>query len=421
MYLLLRRRTTAAAALLLTFAYAFGTTTWVISSQALWQHGMAQLLVIAALLCLTAAYSAPRALAAGLLCGLVACNRPPDVIIAAALGAYALFWASRGGVALFATAAALPTALVLFYNLRVAGNIAGGYGILGRARFFRHDLLTGVGGLLFSPTRGLLVFSPFLLFLVLAARHPLRSRGERILTLLMSLTVVAQILLYAKADWRSGLSWGPRYMTDLLPFLIWMLAPVVAALRGLARACFLLAVGAAVAIEAIGAFWYRSSFDTPIFADDKGVLHDMRAAWRWRNAPFVTSLANDLAPPELWVETRGTFDGFEAGGRVTSVVTAGEEAFATGWALAGHATPPWVAVVIDGQQGFSTQTFTDRPDVRAALDEASPSGWRVRLDTSHLAPGVHRLTALVWGARNGDGRYLDERTLTVRNASSEPR
>src|ERR1700712_4141277 len=87
LYLLLRRRAAAPIALLLTLAYAFGTTTWMIGSQALWQHGMAELLVIGTLLLLTAPCTAPRALAAGLLCGLIASNRPPDVILAAALGA----------------------------------------------------------------------------------------------------------------------------------------------------------------------------------------------------------------------------------------------------------------------------------------------------------------------------------------------
>src|SRR4029079_12842690 len=95
LYLLLRRRAAAPIALLLTLAYAFGTTTWVISSQALWQHGMAELLVIGALLLLTGPCTAPRALAVGLLCGLIAGNRPPDAILAAALGAYGLFWAGR--------------------------------------------------------------------------------------------------------------------------------------------------------------------------------------------------------------------------------------------------------------------------------------------------------------------------------------
>ena len=92
---------------------------------------------------------------------------------------------------------------------------------MGQTAFFQYDLLSGLGGLLFSPTRGLFVFSPFLLFLVLAWRHLPRERG---LTLALSLGVILQILLYAKTDWRGGASWGPRYMTDLLPLLMWMLA-----------------------------------------------------------------------------------------------------------------------------------------------------------------------------------------------------
>jgi hypothetical protein len=418
LYLLLRRRAAVPIALLLTLAFAFGTTTWVISSQALWQHGMAELLVIGLLLLLTAPCTAPRAIAAGLLCGLIASNRPPDVILAAALGAYGLFWAGRSRAALLAAAAALPMGLVLLYNLGVAHHFAGGYGLMGKARFFQHDLLSGLGGLLFSPTRGLLVFSPFLLFLVLAWRHLPRDRGERGLTLAMCAGVALQLLLYAKADWRSGISWGPRYMTDLLPLLLWMLVPVVAALRGLGRACFLLAVGAAVAIQAIGAFWYTGATDSAIFAVASGP-HQMRAAWDWRNAPFVASLQHGLAPAELTIETRGVFDAIEAGGRATSAVTAGQEAAAAGWALAGHATPWQVAVIIDGGQTVPSRTFFDRPDVRGTLHEASPAGWRIPLGTAGLAPGEHKLAAFAWASENGEGYYLGDRKLTVRMASAE--
>ncbi|MCU1348146.1 MAG: hypothetical protein JWO56_1176, partial [Acidobacteria bacterium] len=240
LYLLLRRRAKTSIALLLTLAYAFGTTTWMISSQALWQHGMAELLVIAALLLLTAPCTIPRTVAAGLLFGLLAGNRPPDIILAAALGVYGLFWVgSRGRAVLLAAASALPMLLVLLYNLHATGNVGGGYGVIGTVRFFQHPLLPGMAGLLVSPTRGLLVFSPFLLFLALAYRYRPHLREERLLTLAMSIAVVIQLMLYAKVDWRSGLSWGPRYMTDLLPFLFWMLVPVVAALRGVGRVCFL--------------------------------------------------------------------------------------------------------------------------------------------------------------------------------------
>jgi hypothetical protein len=418
LFLLLRRRARTPVALLLTVAFAFGTTTWVISSQALWQHGMAELLVIGALLSLTAPCTVPRTLAAGLLLGLIAANRPPDAILAAALGVYGLWWAGRRRAALLSAAAALPMLLALFYNLYTTGNFAGGYGAAGHASFFQHDLIAGVGGLLIGPTRGLLLFSPFLLFLVLAWRYVPGSGHERRLTLAMSIAVTIQILLYAKTDWRSGLSWGPRYMTDLLPFLIWMLVPVVTALRGAGRALFLLAAGVSIAIEAIGAFAYSWPVDLPIYAADRGWQYqDMRAAWVWRNNPVITSVQHGLAPADLAVSVRGSFDAIERGGRATSVLTAGEEAFATGWALAGSA-PPWqVAVSIDGGQTVATGTFVVRPDVRDTLHVTSPAGWRIPFDTAALAPGEHHLTLFVSASPRGEGQYFEERTLTVRKAA----
>jgi hypothetical protein len=419
LYLLLRRRTKASIALLLTIAYAFGTTTWVVSSQALWQHGMAELLVIGALLFLTATCTVPRTLATGLLLGFIACNRPPDLFLAAVLGCYGLFWAGRRRALLLVAAAAMPMVLLLLYNFGAAGNLLGGYGVIGKAQFFDHDLFGGVAGLLVSPTRGLLIFSPFLLFLALAWRYLPRSREERGLTLAMCAGVAIQILLYAKTDWRSGLSWGPRYMTDLLPFLVWMLVPVVAALRRVGRVCFLLAVGVAIAFETIGAFSYTASLDLPIYAADQGLqVQDMRAAWRWRNAPFITSLRNGFAPADLAVTVRGSFDGIESGGRAVAAVRAGQEAFVAGWALAGNATPAQVAVSIDGKQTVASSVFFDRADVRETLHATSPSGWRIPLETAGLAPGEHHLTAFAWLSGKGEGHYLEERTLTVTPAAT---
>jgi hypothetical protein len=419
LYLLLRRRANASDALLLTLAYAFGTTTWMISSQALWQHGMAELLLIAALLLLTSRCTVPRTLAAGLLLGLIAGNRPPDVILGAALGVYGLFWVgSRGRAVLLAVASALPMIVVLAYNLHTAGNVGGGYGVIGSVQFFEHPLLPGMAGLLVSPTRGLLVFCPFLLFLALAYRYRPRLREERLLTLCMSVAVVVQLMLYAKVDWRNGLSWGPRYMTDLLPFLFWMLVPVVAALRGVGRIAFLAAVGIAVAVEAIGAFSYTGSVDLPIYAADRSLQdNNMRGAWRWENAPYLTSLAHGFMPTELASAMRGNFEAVESGGRPTSTLTTGQEAFVTGWALAGDATPFQVAVSIDGKGYVSTATFVDRPDVRRTLHTASLSGWRIPLDTANLAPGEHHLTALGWISGKGEGHFLEERTVTVRSAT----
>ncbi|MEO7271804.1 MAG: hypothetical protein ABI211_07320, partial [Vicinamibacterales bacterium] len=411
LYLVLRRRATVSTAALLTIAYAFGTTTWVISSQALWQHGMGELLIVALLLLLTAPCTWPRALAAGLLCGLIAGNRPPDAVLAGALGLYGLFWAGRLAPLVFA-AALLPALLVLSYNLAVVGALGGAYQLVGRVDFFRQDMSSGLAGLLFSPTRGLFVFSPFFLFLALVWRHLPRERAERGLTFAMIGGVIMQVLVYSKIDWRAGISWGPRFLTDLLPLAIWLLVPVVAALGRRGRACFVTAVGLAIAIESVGAFAYTGVTDVPIYAVASGP-GKLRAAWEWRNAPFIASLSRGLAPPEITQLMRGTIDGLEVNGQPTDTVVAGQDVVVTGWALAGRATPMQVGIVVDGRDTTAVRAFSDRPDIRSALPGAGAAGWRIAINTTGLAPGDHRLSLFMWASPNGDSYFLTRRTLTV--------
>ena len=416
LYLVLRRRAKASIATLLTVAYAFGTTTWVISSQALWQHGMGQLLVVGLILLLTAPCTVPRALAAGLLCGLIVGNRPPDAILAGALGVYGLFWAGRRA-ALVGVAASVPALLVLFYNVTVVGALGGAPQLVDNLGFFGHDMSSGLAGLLFSPTRGLFVFSPFLLFLVFAWRHLPRDRAEQGLTLAMSAGVIAQVLLYSMIDWRAGISWGPRFLTDLLPLLIWLLVPVVVALGRRGRACFVAAVGIAIAIESVGAFAYTGVTDLPIYAVASGP-DKLRAAWDWRNAPFVASLSRGLAPAEITQLMRGTIDTLELNGRATDTVVAGQDVVATGWALAGRATPLQVGITIDGLETTAVRAFYDRPDILGALPGAGPAGWRIPLKTAGLAPGEHRLSLYLWASEKGEAYFLTRRTLTVQTVQT---
>ena len=130
----MRRRSDAKTAAFLALAFALGTTTWVISSQALWMHGLAELLIVATLLLLTGPCSALRAMTAGFLCALIACNRQPDVILAAGLGLYGLWWAGRM-IPLFVAAAAVPVCLVLAYNLKYVGHIIGAYALVSKTAF----------------------------------------------------------------------------------------------------------------------------------------------------------------------------------------------------------------------------------------------------------------------------------------------
>lgn len=411
LYLLLRRRASPRVALLLTLAYAFGTTTWMISSQALWQHGMAELLIVAMLFAITGPCTVRAAIAAGLICGLIACNRPPDSIFAAALGLYGLWWAGRK-IPWLVAAAMLPLVLLLLYNFGVAGHFAGGYGLAAKPGFFGHNPLTGFAGLLFSPVRGLFVFSPFLLFLVCYPLRGFRDRNARGLTAAICVAVALQLAVYARTDWRQGTVWGPRWLTDMLPLLIWMLPPVFEALHRSGRTVFVSACIVAVAIEGVGAFWYTGASDAAIYGVP--VVEDaMHAAWDVRNTPFLVELRHPRAPAELTTQVRGSLDRVKAGAGEDLASASGKEIDVEGWALSDARTPREVQVMLDGQVVASTTTFFPRPDVVKALGLPSPAGWRTVIGRHRLIEGEHLLSVLVRALDDGTVFFLAARRFNV--------
>ncbi len=326
-YLLLRRRMRPARALGLTAAFALGTETWMIGSQALWQHGTEELLLIVALLALTGPLSAARLALGGAACGLAIAGRPIDALLVAPFALLAPVWAGRRA-AWFFLGAAVPLALVLAYNLDTFGLVGGGYQLLvmkGR-RYFEQPMARGLVEMLFSPDKGLFFYTPFLLFLPVYLRRALagttagpgtdppgalpgnsverprtaadrtgiaaagpdpgaglpgatsggvewlaaarRSNRDRALTAALLAGIVAQLVVYSRSDWRGGTCYGPRYLADLLPLATWMLAPVVESLAALPLALFRWAVVFSVAVQAVGAFCYpRGDSDLRIEAE----------------------------------------------------------------------------------------------------------------------------------------------------------
>jgi len=327
MYLLLRRQLQGSLALLLTLAFAFGTETWSISSQALWQHGAAELFAIVALLAVTGEPSRLALAVAGAASGLLIAARPPDVILAAGFAVYAALWARPRRLALwFVAGAAAPLALLAVYNLAVFGTLRGGYAAgfgngsfagLGNSPFAGlsngpfYPLWTGLAGELFSPGKGIFVYMPFLLFLVLLPGH-LRRRaaeppdvartvptagGARSLALCMAVAAALLILFYAKTDWRGGWCYGPRFVTDVLPLLVWLLAPIVASLGSRGLACFATAVCLAVLIQAVGVFCYPAGGSDGRLEAGPDAADPRIKAWSWADAPPLVEARAGPARP----------------------------------------------------------------------------------------------------------------------------
>lgn len=295
MFVVLRRRLSAGDALLLTLVFAFGTNTWATSSQALWLHAVAELLAVVALWAITLEATRWRAFVAGAAIALLVCNRPPDLFLGLGLAVFGLFWARRR-LGSFIAGGLVPGILVLTYNLSFFGHPLGAWGKAVGGSFFQHSILAGIGGLLVSPGRGLFVFSPVLLFLPVFFNRVFRDR-ERLLTICLSIAVVVEIIFYARTDWRAGWSYGPRYMVDTLPFMIWLMAPIVASLRRAERAVFAILFAISVAVQYIGAFHYNGTTNQVLFrAED---LKDTRNFWVPANAQFLLEARNPRAPGAL--------------------------------------------------------------------------------------------------------------------------
>jgi hypothetical protein len=411
MYLLLRRERIRWS-LPLAAAFAFGTNTWMTSSQALWQHGTGELLIVMALLLVVATASPVRTAALGAVCVLVAANRPPDALIA---GAFVIFivWSRKRNALWLLAGAAVPLAALLYYDLNFIGHVAGGYA-LGKAPneiFFRRDW-SGVLGLLVSPTRGLLVFTPFLIFVPVGLIQRLRAPSSRGLAVALSFAVVAQLLVYSQTDWRAGVSWGPRYLTDLLPILVWMLAPAPLVLRPVARGLLVLAMAASVVVQIIGAFWYTTKSDELIYAGNPA---SMRAAWNPRNVPFLTELRHPRAGFGLRCDAIGSIKRvgqttLQSTGEVPDMETG---AVLEGWALACGRTPAQLFVLIDGVVVGSTTTFLPRADVNEVMHTYSPSGWRVVADTRGVSTGERVLQLAVRIEPRSDIRIVREQRVSV--------
>lgn len=229
--------------------FALGTSMWS-TSQALWQHPAAVLfLCVALLLVARAEQEDVWAGRAGLPLALAVAARHADIALVAVLViGIAIRWPRRIP-ALLAWAAPV-VALLLAYQWWYFGSPLR-HGFSGSGARFSEPWGQGHLGLLVSPAKGLLVFTPVVIVAVAGLVWALRR--ERWLAATLGVAAAAHWILMGRwSEWHGGESWGPRMMTDALPFLFVFLPD---GFNLMPRAAPALA-GVSVAVQALGAFSY---------------------------------------------------------------------------------------------------------------------------------------------------------------------
>ncbi|MFQ5576532.1 MAG: hypothetical protein ACE5G8_06035 [Anaerolineae bacterium] len=237
-YALLRRlRFDHGVSLAAGLLYGLATIAWVYAKY-LFSGTLAGFLLLAAVYILLA-YRRQGGLwrppLAGFLAGLTVLARANNLLLLAILGGYLLAgaWQAADRSARrrltwtfpawgFGAGAVVAGAIFLGYNWARSGNpLQTGYDLT----LFGPNILLGLYKLLFSPLRGLFIYSPLLLaafpgWFRLKRQHPAEAW-------LICALAGATLLLFSAWSSGEGLSWGSRFLVPIVPLLVIPLAPLI--------------------------------------------------------------------------------------------------------------------------------------------------------------------------------------------------
>jgi hypothetical protein len=304
-YHVLRQLDPGLTAVAVSLVYALGTLTWSVSSQGLWAHGPAQLFMAAAVYWALRGEAHARLFhGVGVATGLMLATRPATGFVGIALLAYVLRrdWRRGAWCLLWFGSIVLPFVL---YNLWNFGSVEGGYArihsdypsLRGYVGTWATPLREGLLGLLVSPSRGLLVYSPVLAFAFLGmALSPAEPRRELFLTL--AAAVWASLVLLGRFSWwTGGECFGPRLLTDFMPVLVLFLVPAWQRLErsSLFRVAFAVLFALSVIVQLVGVYYYPSPRDVEWNKTPRAVPVEVRV-WDWKDSQILRLIRNGPHP-----------------------------------------------------------------------------------------------------------------------------
>jgi hypothetical protein len=284
-------------ALGLVLAFAFGTQIFSVLSRAYWSHTWAVLLLATAILLLLTPRLEIRPwvyVAIGsLLCWAYFC-RPPLSLSIVAVTLF-IFIQRRRYLPYFLVTGLVWGALFVGYSLANFDSVLPPYFLSSHLRSGRLAggiLLTSYPsamlGTLFSPGRGLFLYVPmFLLILVVAIRRWKWIPNQGLAVTALAVCTAHWQLISLFRNWWGGQCFGPRLMSDILPWFFVLGALCVASLLSAREAgefhwtalkvtCLALVLAASVFVNSRGALARET-------ADGAGI-------WNWRYPQFMAGL-----------------------------------------------------------------------------------------------------------------------------------
>lgn len=303
LYLIALRFLVPGSAMLITLGVALGSPLLSTASRGLWSHtgGLVPAATAVAVALWMPQLPRPAAtLALGSLCAWAIVCRPTFVVTAVAIAFYLLRRRPRDLILCLVSALAWTTAFAAYF-FSTRAELAPTY-------FLRTDLSgsrlsEAILGQLVSPSRGLIVYCPWVILCGLLALPRRIFAEDRIWLQACVGTGIAHWLLISRLNaWHAGSAYGPRLWTDLLPWFAILASLAAAQLgfgrsksaggsklgegeRGLAYLTLAVAFAWSIAVHGVGAFSQRS-WDWNGVAASRVERYDR--AWDWRQAQFLS-------------------------------------------------------------------------------------------------------------------------------------
>ena len=156
--------------------------------------------------------------------------------------------------------------------------------------------LEGASGTLFSPSHGLFAYSPWVALSLLALPLARKAGGWSLGSALIASLGVSFVLLSKYSCWWGGHCYGPRFWIDAGPIFGLILARSLEWARAERRwgwlAAFGVAISVSIALQAIGAFFYPSSWHG---APNNADRHHERL-WDWRDNEVTRGIKEGVKP-----------------------------------------------------------------------------------------------------------------------------
>ncbi len=280
------------ASLVVSLVTAFGTQVWSTASRAVWTHTWGIFILSIVIWQLVRSEVKQVALQPVVLAsclGLLFFVRSGFSVAIVGIALYVFIYHRRNFLA-FALTGVVWFAAFTAYARYCFGSQLPAYE-LKTVRFMDGSLWPGLLGTLFSPSRGLFIFVPFLLFIVyllIRYRDELRPR----LPILALAVIVCHLLVTSKfRHWHAGHGYGPRYATDLVP---WFSLLAILALE--ARLRWRSQNGARDSVWRAGIEWSVATFLVSLSVTINGIAAFSLGVWLWNARP--TDIMNDTA--RLW-------------------------------------------------------------------------------------------------------------------------